>query len=166
MAGDYEERLFTEFEHTCRTQHPTVDVGIGTTPAPPPPPARKYAEAAVPASAPPLARKSRLPLAPAHRPARRQPPPSPAGAQQPQPAVRAVVLHAAPTNRKAGEMGRRLEEDNKGLKVVAGVCWLLQEGRRLGKAASSLVICLATPVLPGKLGISASAPRATIGIYR
>lgn len=38
-------------------------------------------------------------------------------------------------------MRRWLEEDNKGTQIL-GICWLLQEPRRAGKAASSLVVYL------------------------
>ncbi|KAF8439666.1 hypothetical protein BGX38DRAFT_1207146 [Terfezia claveryi] len=43
---------------------------------------------------------------------------------------------------KPGLMRRWIEEDNKGVQIV-GIRWLLQEGRRVGKLASSLVIYLA-----------------------
>ncbi|KAF8415301.1 hypothetical protein BGX38DRAFT_1281392 [Terfezia claveryi] len=54
----------------------------------------------------------------------------------------AVVFHAAPSKYKPGLMRRWIEEDNKGVQIV-GIRWLLQEGRRVGKLASSLVIYLA-----------------------
>jgi len=84
-----------------------------------------------------------------------QPPPLP-----PKPAARALVLHAAPTHRKLGEMRRWLEEDNKGV-VIIGARWLLQEGRRLGKATSSLVIYLSSPKAAGKLRMGRKLFRTT-----
>ena len=55
---------------------------------------------------------------------------------------RAVVLHAAPTKYKVGQMRRWIGEDNKGKAQVMGIRWLIQENRREGKQASSLVIYL------------------------
>ncbi|KAF8455010.1 hypothetical protein BGX38DRAFT_1267618 [Terfezia claveryi] len=129
------------------------------------PPVRTFAKAAVQASAP---QETKTPPAspPAAPPAASVPkaPPVVPTPTPPQPAVavrtRAIVFHAAPTHRKPGEMARWLEEDNKGVKV-AGVRWLLQEGRRLGKAASSLVIYLTTPVSPGKLRMGRKCFRTT-----
>jgi len=46
-------------------------------------------------------------------------------------------------------MRRWLEEDNHGV-LIAGARWLLQEGRRVGKAASSLVIYLDKPLPEGR----------------
>lgn len=74
--------------------------------------------------------------------------------------VRAVVLHAAPTSRRLGEMRQRLEADNNGL-LTLGARWLVQEGRRLGKIFSSVVIYLQTPVTPGKLRMGCSTFRTT-----
>jgi len=54
---------------------------------------------------------------------------------------RTVVLHAAPTKYKQGQMHRWLEEDNKGTGAqLLRIRWLTQEHRRAGKLASSLVI--------------------------
>ena len=50
-------------------------------------------------------------------------------------------MHAAPTKFKPGQMRRWVQEDNKGVTIL-GIRWLLQEGRRAGKAASSLVVYL------------------------
>ncbi|RPB23559.1 hypothetical protein L211DRAFT_838410, partial [Terfezia boudieri ATCC MYA-4762] len=59
--------------------------------------------------------------------------------------TQAVVLHAAPTKYKTGLMRRWIEEDNKNAQIK-GIRWLLLEGRRVGKAASSLVIYLAEEI--------------------
>jgi len=62
-------------------------------------------------------------------------------ASQAPPQARAVVLHAAPTKYKPGQMRRWIEEDNKGTGAqILGIRWLTQEHRRVGKLASSLVI--------------------------
>lgn len=53
---------------------------------------------------------------------------------------RTVVLHGAPTKFRAGEMRRWIEKDNRGRAPILGICWLVQEHRREGKLASSLVI--------------------------
>ncbi|KAF8430832.1 hypothetical protein BGX38DRAFT_1263559 [Terfezia claveryi] len=55
--------------------------------------------------------------------------------------ARTIVLHAAPTKFKPGQMRRWIEEDNKltGVQIL-GIRWLTQEHRRAGKMASSLVI--------------------------
>ncbi|KAF8446582.1 hypothetical protein BGX38DRAFT_1270963 [Terfezia claveryi] len=55
--------------------------------------------------------------------------------------ARTMVLHAAPTKFKPGQMRRWIEEDNKltGVQIL-GIRWLTQEHRRAGKMASSLVI--------------------------
>ncbi|KAF8420016.1 hypothetical protein BGX38DRAFT_619968 [Terfezia claveryi] len=58
---------------------------------------------------------------------------------------RAIVFHAAPMKYKPGLMRRWIEEDNEGARIV-GIRWLLQEGRRVGKLASSLVIYLAAEI--------------------
>ena len=63
----------------------------------------------------------------------RSPPPTPV-------ATRAIVLHGAPTKFKPGQMRRWIEEDNIGDVQIVGIRWLLQEHRRVGKLASSLVI--------------------------
>ncbi|RPB18387.1 hypothetical protein L211DRAFT_843674, partial [Terfezia boudieri ATCC MYA-4762] len=55
--------------------------------------------------------------------------------------TQAVVLHAAPTKYKPSLMRKWIEEDNKNAQIK-GIRWLLLEGRRVGKAASSLVIYL------------------------
>ena len=62
----------------------------------------------------------------------------------------AVVVRGVPTGRKIGNMWRWMEEDNKriGLKIL-GARWLLQEARRVGKQASSLVLYLASGVKAG-----------------
>jgi len=49
------------------------------------------------------------------------------------------VLHTTPTKYKPGEMRRWVEEDNRGIQIL-GIRWLIQEHRRAGKLASSLVI--------------------------
>lgn len=74
-----------------------------------------------------------------------QPPrsPAPKGTSTPPPPLaknQIVVLHGASTHHKPGTMRRRLEEDNKGIKVH-GIRWLLK-GPTRGKRASSLVIYL------------------------
>ena len=55
--------------------------------------------------------------------------------------ARTIVLHAAPTRYKAGEMRRWLAEDTRGIQIL-WIRWLLQEPRMVGKEASSLVIYL------------------------
>ncbi|KAF8453213.1 hypothetical protein BGX38DRAFT_1141655 [Terfezia claveryi] len=69
-------------------------------------------------------------------------PPRSARSSDPPMRTGAVVFHAAPSKYKPGLMRRWIEEDNKGVQIV-GIRWLLQEGRRVGKLASSLVIYLA-----------------------
>ncbi|RPB24376.1 hypothetical protein L211DRAFT_837774, partial [Terfezia boudieri ATCC MYA-4762] len=59
--------------------------------------------------------------------------------------TQAVVLHAAPTKYKPGLMRRWIEEDNKNAQIK-GIRWLLLEGRRVGKAVSSLLIYLAEEI--------------------
>ncbi|RPB23565.1 hypothetical protein L211DRAFT_838417, partial [Terfezia boudieri ATCC MYA-4762] len=59
--------------------------------------------------------------------------------------TQAVVLHAAPTKYKPGLMRRWIEEDNNNAQIK-GIRWLLLKGRRVGKAASSLVIYLAEEI--------------------
>ncbi|KAF8458711.1 hypothetical protein BGX38DRAFT_1265022 [Terfezia claveryi] len=55
--------------------------------------------------------------------------------------AKTMVLHAAPTKFKPGQMRRWIEEDNKSTGVqILGIRWLMQEHRRAGKMASSLVI--------------------------
>ena len=52
--------------------------------------------------------------------------------QPPPPATthtRAIVLHAAPTKYKPGQMRRWIEEDNQGSVQALGIRWLLQENR-------------------------------------
>jgi len=56
--------------------------------------------------------------------------------------ARTVVLHAAPTKFKPGQIRRWIEEDNHRGVQVQGIRWLTQEHRRVGKLASSLVIYL------------------------
>ena len=65
---------------------------------------------------------------------KRTPPP-----QGPLVQARTIVLHGAPTRYKPGQMRCWIEEDNKNITVL-GIRWLLQEPRRTGKVASSLVI--------------------------
>ncbi|RPB19142.1 hypothetical protein L211DRAFT_842976, partial [Terfezia boudieri ATCC MYA-4762] len=48
---------------------------------------------------------------------------------------------ACPTKYKPGLMRRWIEEDNKNAQIKS-IWWLLLEGRRIGKAESSLVIYL------------------------
>ena len=70
----------------------------------------------------------------------RTPPP-----QGPPAQARTIVLHGASTKYKPGQRRRWVEEDNKDIAVL-GIRWLLQEPRRAGKAASSLVIYLGKPI--------------------
>ena len=67
---------------------------------------------------------------------KRAPPP-----QGPPVQARTIVLHGAPTRYKPGQLRRWIKEDNNDIEVL-GIRWLLQEPRRAGKAASSLVIYL------------------------
>ncbi|RPB24197.1 hypothetical protein L211DRAFT_214728 [Terfezia boudieri ATCC MYA-4762] len=53
-----------------------------------------------------------------------------------------LVLHAAPTHRKLGQMRRWFKEDNQGI-AIAGTRWLLGEKKREGKRSRSMVIYLA-----------------------
>ena len=59
-----------------------------------------------------------------------------------------------------GSMGRWMEEDNRGLAII-GARWLLKEGRRLGKAFSSLVVYLQTPTTLGKIRMGGNFFRTT-----
>ncbi|KAF8437822.1 hypothetical protein BGX38DRAFT_1145086 [Terfezia claveryi] len=54
----------------------------------------------------------------------------------------AVIFHAAPTKYKAGLMSCWIEENSKGARIL-GIRWLLQEGRRVAKLVSSLIIYVA-----------------------
>ena len=49
-------------------------------------------------------------------------------------------MHAATTKLKSGELRSWIEEDIKGRFQILGIRWLVQEQRRVGKLASSLVI--------------------------
>ena len=73
------------------------------------------------------------PVSPTRTP-KRPPPARPAQSKT-------IVLHSAPTTYKPGQMRRWIQEDNKGVTIL-GIRWLLHETRRMGKAASSLVIYL------------------------
>lgn len=76
--------------------------------------------------------------------------------------TQAVLLHAAPTNKKKPEEIRRCLEDDHKI-CVAEVHWLLQGGRGPGNATSSLVIHLAaTPVSQGKPELRMAARQAMI----
>ncbi|KAF8451693.1 hypothetical protein BGX38DRAFT_1329566 [Terfezia claveryi] len=71
----------------------------------------------------------------------KMPLPSGAGLSPPPTLAKTMVLHAAPTKFKPGQMRRWIEEDNKSTGVqILGIRWLTQEHRRAGKMASSLVI--------------------------
>ena len=70
----------------------------------------------------------------------RRPPQAPVHAAPATP-TRAVVLHGVPTKYKPGQMRRWIQEDNPtGAPKIIGIRWLLQDYRRVGKLASSLVI--------------------------
>ncbi|RPB23568.1 hypothetical protein L211DRAFT_838422 [Terfezia boudieri ATCC MYA-4762] len=114
-----------------------------------PPPTRTYKEAATTTTSPKKTTPSPDPPKPrAPQPkgkgkavttqTRATPPPRDSPLNQP----RAIVFHAAPMKYKPGLMRRWIEEDNQGARIL-GIRWLLQEGRRVGKLASSLVIYLA-----------------------
>ncbi|KAF8435230.1 hypothetical protein BGX38DRAFT_1275130 [Terfezia claveryi] len=85
------------------------------------------------------------PPPPAYRKVTPPPNPSPNLRKTTQARTQAVVLHAAPTKYKPGLMRRWIEDDNKNAQIK-GIRWLLLEGRRVGKAASSLVIYLAEEI--------------------
>lgn len=148
------EKLFVDAE---------VQVGVIPEAKPPPPPCPPLASGALPMSEGekqgtsliPRGEKGQVTLTAQPAKGKKKPSPPPL-----KPAVRALVLHAAPTHRKLGEMRRWLEEDNKGV-VIVGARWLLQEGRRLGKAASSLVIYLSIPKAVGKLRMGRKLFRTT-----
>ena len=72
------------------------------------------------------------------------------GGLEPTP-TRAVVLHGVPTKYKPGQMRRWIQEDNPtGAPKIIGIHWLLQDHRRVGKLASSLVIYLNESVIVSK----------------
>jgi len=80
-------------------------------------------------------------------------PPSPPQSQtdkkqqlRPKTQARAVVLHAAPTKYKPGQIRRWIKGDNQGKVRILGIRWLLQEPMRIGKLASLLVIYLGEKV--------------------
>jgi len=52
---------------------------------------------------------------------------------------RSATLHAAPRKYKPGQMRRWVEGDNNQKAQILRIWWLLQEHRRTGKAASSVV---------------------------
>ena len=61
--------------------------------------------------------------------------------------TRAIIVRGIPTSRKIGKVWRWMEEDNKGIRLkIIGARWLLQEARRVGKLASSVVLYLASGV--------------------
>ena len=65
--------------------------------------------------------------------------------------TRAVVIHGAPTKYKPGQMRRWIQEDNPtDAPKIIGIRWLLQEHRRVGKLASSLVVYLDRSVIVNK----------------
>ncbi|RPB20007.1 hypothetical protein L211DRAFT_578174 [Terfezia boudieri ATCC MYA-4762] len=130
---------------TPKPKPPTNSVSTNTDP----PPTRTYAEAATTTTSP----KKTTPSPDPPKPRTPQPkgkgkaittqtrataPPRDSPLNQP----RAIVFHAAPMKYKPGLMRRWIEEDNEGARIL-GIRWLLQEGRRVGKLASSLVIYLA-----------------------
>ena len=83
---------------------------------------------------------------PGSTPAKKQqtslsPKPQQTKAVPPEKSHRTIVLHGAPTKHKPGTMRQWIIEDNKNIAIL-GIHWLLQEGRRVGKQASSLVIYL------------------------
>ncbi|RPB28785.1 hypothetical protein L211DRAFT_237314 [Terfezia boudieri ATCC MYA-4762] len=135
---------------TPKPKPPTNSVSTNTDP----PPTRTYAEAATTTTSPKKTTPSPDPPKPrAKEPkgkgkaiagpknttqTRATPPPRNSPLNQP----RAVVFPAAPMKYKPGLMRRWIEEDNEGARII-GIRWLLQEGRRVGKLASSLVIYLA-----------------------
>ena len=61
--------------------------------------------------------------------------------------ARAIVLHGAPTKYKPGQMRRWIAEGNQGGAQILGIRWLVQEHKRGGKLASSLVIYLKDSVV-------------------
>ena len=65
--------------------------------------------------------------------------------------TRAVVIHGVPTKYKPGQMRRWIQEDNPtGAPKIIGIRWLLQDHRRVGKLASSLVVYLDESVIVNK----------------
>ncbi|RPB23545.1 hypothetical protein L211DRAFT_838697 [Terfezia boudieri ATCC MYA-4762] len=56
--------------------------------------------------------------------------------------LKAIILHMAPMKYKPSLMCCWIKENNEGARIL-GIRWLLQEGRRVGKLASSLIIYLA-----------------------
>ena len=64
--------------------------------------------------------------------------------------TRAIIVKGIPTSRKIGKLWRWMEEDNKGIGLkIIGARWLLQEARRVGKLASSVVLYLPSGVKAG-----------------
>ncbi|KAF8426118.1 hypothetical protein BGX38DRAFT_1279077 [Terfezia claveryi] len=109
------------------------------------PPAFTYAEAAT-GSVKKQVVKSREKIAPPPESQKGKAPPETRGKGKgrlspPPTLAKTMVLHAAPTKFKPGQMRRWIEEDNKSTGVqILGIRWLTQEHRRAGKMASSLVI--------------------------
>jgi len=97
-------------------------------------------------------------------------PPPPKGANQGNtshlvaPKTRAVVLHAASTKYKPGQMRRLIEEDYQVFGTKVGrIRLLVREDRRTGKLAASLVIYLNESTDPNQgLRIGRKAFRTTV----
>ncbi|RPB21247.1 hypothetical protein L211DRAFT_840851 [Terfezia boudieri ATCC MYA-4762] len=159
----FDDKVFVGAPHGSIAPPTTTESSTQTTPppqSPPPtpkpkpltnsvstntdlPPTRTYAEAATTTTSPKKTTPSRAPQPKGKgkaitTPTRATPPPRNSPLNQ----ARAIVLHAAPMKYKPGLMRRWIEEDNEGARIL-GIRWLLQEGRRVGKLASSLVIYLA-----------------------
>ncbi|KAF8447008.1 hypothetical protein BGX38DRAFT_1270643 [Terfezia claveryi] len=119
--------------HLTSPRQPPKDKGKAPSKATPPPttiPPRTNREKIAP---PPESQKGKAPPETRGKgKGRLSPPPT---------LAKTMVLHAAPTKFKPGQMRRWIEEDNKSTGVqILGIRWLMQEHRRAGKMASSLVI--------------------------